>query len=92
MLIAKIYIRTPKDTKYQNSEMIYKSRKTLNYQRYDIPKDIKISKEKKRKTKDIIYQKYTRIPKYVKDNIYKYQSITKDIKLYQYLRFNTIRI
>ena len=73
--------------------MIYKSRKTLNYLRYDIPKDIKISKEKKkRKTKDIIYRKYTRIPKYVKDNIYKYQNITKDIKLYQYLRFNTKRI
>ena len=51
MLIAKIYIRTPKDTKYQNSEMIYKSRKTLNYLRYDIPKDIKISKEKKKKNK-----------------------------------------
>ena len=48
MLIAKIYMKTPKDTKYQNSEMIYKSRKTLNYQRYDIPKDIKISKKKKK--------------------------------------------
>ena len=51
MLIAKIYMKTPKDTKYQNSEMIYKSRKTLNYQRYDTPKDIKISKKKKEKQK-----------------------------------------
>jgi len=89
------YIRTPKDNKIPKYKMIYRHRKTLNYQKiwntkryrsttkYEIPKNIKISKEKKRKTKDIIYQNIQEYQNIWKIISYKYQSITKDIKLYQ---------
>ena len=76
--------------------MIYRPRKTLNYQeiwntkryksttKYEIPKDIKNTKGyKKEKQKNIIYQNIQEYQNIWKIISYKFQSITKRYKLYQ---------
>ena len=69
MLIAKIY----KNTIWYAIPKLYRSTT-----KYEIPKNIKISMDiKKKNNKRYNIPKYTRIPDYMKDNIYKYQSITK---------------